>query len=80
MGIIPGRRNQQIEMKFRGGNHPWEEEPASRDEFYGWESSLVGNLQIRMNSMAGNHPWEEKPENQDEIPGRKSSLGGEICK
>ena len=27
-------------MKFRGGNHPWEEKPANQDEFYGWESSL----------------------------------------
>ena len=27
-------------MKFRGGNHPWEEKPANRDEISGLESSL----------------------------------------
>ena len=27
-------------MKSMVGNHLWEEKPASRDEIYGWESSL----------------------------------------
>ena len=38
--IIPGRRNQQIEMKFLGGNHPWEKKFANRDEIPGRKSSL----------------------------------------
>ena len=61
-------------MKSAAGNHPWEERPVNRDEFYGWESSLEGELQIRMNSMAGIHPCEKKPANRDEIPEWESSL------
>ena len=31
-------------MKSAAGNHPWEEKTASRDEIYGWKSSLGGEI------------------------------------
>ena len=70
--IIPVRRNLQIEMKFRGGNHPCEKKPANRDEIL-WLGIIPArrNQQIRMNSMAGNHPCEKKPANRDEISAQK---------
>ena len=44
-------------MKFLGGNHPWEEKTAGRDEFCGWKSSL--REETSKYSAGGNILWQK---------------------